>query len=98
MTSVLTGVIRVPRPDPPILVFFVFFAFFRFAVFLAFFGVFPFFSKDFKGSAERKILAFFGGSSLFLPKKAGDWSVRVSQGPKKNPKAKKTHEQHQRIF
>ena len=50
------------KPDFPILVFFVFLAVFRFAVFLAFLCVFALCSNDFKGSAERKILALFGGS------------------------------------
>ena len=50
------------------------FPFLRFAVFLALLCVFALFSKDFKSSAERKIPAFFGGSSLFfffLPNKQG---------------------------
>ena len=34
------------------------------------FCVFPFFSRDFKGSAEREILVFFGASLLFAKKKA----------------------------
>ena len=51
--------------------FFRFPRFFCFAVFLVFLCVFALFSKDFKASAGRKILAFFGGSSLFLPKKQG---------------------------
>ena len=39
---------------------------------------FPFFSKDFKVSVERKILVFFGGSSFsFLCQKNKDWRVRV---------------------
>ena len=41
------------------------FFFFRFAVFLAFLCVFPFFPKDFKGSAEREILVFFRGVLVF---------------------------------
>ena len=39
------------------------------SLFFFFVCVFAPFSKDFKGSAERKILAFFSGSSLFLPQK-----------------------------
>ena len=52
-------------PDLPILAFFVFLAFFvlRFSSLFCAFLLSS--SKDFKGSAERKILAFFGGSSLF---------------------------------
>ena len=59
--------------------FFLFSLLFCFAMFLAFLCVFPFFSQDSRGSAERKILAFFGGSSLFLQKrKSRDWRVRVA--------------------
>ena len=50
-------------PDPPILVFFFFFDFlalFSFSDFPCFFVRFPFFSKDFRGSAKRKALAFSG--------------------------------------
>ena len=36
-----------------------------------FFCVFPFFSRDFRSSAEREILASFGASLLFVPKKQG---------------------------
>ena len=54
--------------------FFRFPCFFCFAIFLAFLCVFPFFSRDFKGSAERKVLAVFGGSSLFK-QKSRDWTV-----------------------
>ena len=51
--------------------FLVFLAFFVLRFSFLFLCVFSLFSKDFKGSAERKILAFFGGSSLFLAKKQG---------------------------
>ena len=63
-------------PDPPILAFFCFPRFFRFAVFLAFLCVSRFFSRDFRGSAGREILAFFGASLLFC-QKSKDWRVRV---------------------
>ena len=53
---------RPTHPDLPIPAFCVVLAFFFcFAVFLAFLCAFPFFPKDFKGSAERKILAFLRG-------------------------------------
>ena len=55
-------------PDPPFSSLFSFSSLFCFAVFLAFLCVFALFSKDFKGSAGRKILAFFGASSLFCQK------------------------------
>ena len=58
-------------PDPPILAFFRFPCFFRFPIFLAFSCVFPSFSKDFRGSAKRKTLAFFGEKPLLFPKKQG---------------------------
>ena len=58
-------------PDPPILVFFGFLAFFVFRLFLAFLCVFPLFSKDFRGSAKRKTLAFLGKNPCFFPKKQG---------------------------
>ena len=60
------------RSDLPILVFF-FFVFLAFLILwfsLFFFCVrFALLSKDFKDSAERTILAFFGGSSLFYKQK-----------------------------
>ena len=62
-------------PDPPILAFFDFLAFFRFPISLAFLCVFPFFSKDFRGSAKRKTLAFFGGFPCFFQESKG-WRVR----------------------
>ena len=40
----------------------------RFPISLAFLCVFHFFSKDFKGSAKRKTLAFFGVSLAFSKK------------------------------
>ena len=58
-------------PDPRILAFFDFLAFFRFPISLAFLCVFPFFSKDFRGSAKRKTLVFFSGFPLHFPKKQG---------------------------
>ena len=59
-----------------------FFCCFCFAVLLAFLCVFALFSKYFKGSAEKKILAFFRGilAFFFLFKKQ-DWRVRVSGRP-----------------
>ena len=39
--------------------------------------VFPFFSKDFRGSAKRKALVFFGVSLFFFAKKSKGWRVRV---------------------
>ena len=45
---------------------------FSFPIFLAFFlCVFPLFSKNFRGSAKRKTLAFLGGKPLLFPKKQG---------------------------
>ena len=58
------------NPDPPILAFFVFLAFFVLRFSLLFCVYFPFFSKDFKGSAEKDILAFFGLFPCFFAKKA----------------------------
>ena len=55
-------------PDPPILAFFDFLAFFCYPIFLAFLCVFPLFSKDFRGSAKRKTLAFLGKSPCFFQK------------------------------
>ena len=55
-----------PYPDLPFLAFFDFLAFFVAKNFLAFLSVFPFFPRDFKGSEERKILAFLGGFPCFL--------------------------------
>ena len=72
MAAVLSESVLEPNPDPPILVFF-FFRFpciLRFPISLAFLCVFPFFSKDFRGSAKRKTLACFGVSlAFFSPKK-----------------------------
>ena len=65
-------------PDPPILAFFRFPCFFRFPIFLAFSCVFPSFSKDFRGSAKRETLAFFGEKPLLFRKKSKGWRVRVS--------------------
>ena len=71
-------------PDPPILAFFDFLAFFCFPIFLAFLCVFPSFSKDFRGSAKRKTLAFFG-KTLGFSKKArvggsGIWLIFAKAG------------------
>ena len=63
-------------PDPPTLAFFNFLAFFRFPISLAFLVRFSFLSKDFRGSAKRKTLAFFGISLVFFQKSKG-WRVRV---------------------
>ena len=56
-------------PDPPILAFFDFLAFFvvRFCFFFCAFS----FSKDFRGSAKRKTLSFFGVSLACFQKKQG---------------------------
>ena len=58
-------------PDPPILAFLDFLAFFVFRFSLSFLCVFPFFSKDFRGSAKRRTLAFCGASLLLKKKKQG---------------------------
>ena len=55
--------------------FFRFPCFFRFAT-LLFLCIFPSFSKDFRVSAKRKTLAFFGKSPCFFQKSKG-WRVRV---------------------
>ena len=67
----------VPNRDPPILVFFFFFfsislLFLSFPIILAFLDPFLF-SKDFRGSAKRKALAFFRGfaCTFFCSKKQG---------------------------
>ena len=70
-------------PDPPILAFFDFLAFLCvFPIFLAFLCVFPLFSKDFRGSAKRKTLAFLGKSPcfFFIFQKSKDWRVRELRG------------------
>ena len=62
-------------PDPAILAVFDFLAFFvsRFPLlFCAFF-----LSKDFRGSAKRKALAFFRASLALFKKKSKGWRVRV---------------------
>ena len=58
-----------------VLAFFDFLAFFvfRFSAFLG--GVFPFFSKNFRDSAKRKTLAFFG-VSLAVFRKSKGWRIR----------------------
>ena len=60
---------RTSLPDPR------FPCFFRFPIFLAFLCIFPLFSKDFRGSAKRKTLAFLGGKKkpLLFPQKSKDW-------------------------
>ena len=63
-------------PDPPILAFFDFLAFFCFPISLAFWGVFPFFSKDLRGSAKRKPL-LFSAPTLAFSKKSKGWRVRA---------------------
>ena len=65
-------------PDPPILAFLVFLAFFVFRFPSLFLGVLPLFSKDFRGSAKRKTLAFFRGFPLLFFQKSKGWRVRVS--------------------
>ena len=87
------------RPVLPHSRFFRFPRFFRFAVFLAFLCVFALFSKGFKGSAGRKIHAFFGGSSLFFPNKKqgleGQGRVRLCRKPKLRLR---DHERHINIW
>ena len=65
-------------PDPPILAFFFFsICFFRFPIFLAFFlARLPSFSKDFRGSAKRKTLAFLSSNPCFFPIQSKGWRVR----------------------
>ena len=63
------GALRAPWPSNPC--FFRFPCFFDFRFPLLFWGVFPFFSKDFRGSAKRKNLAFWGVLPCFFPKKQG---------------------------
>ena len=55
----------------PFLAFLDFLAFFVARNFLAFLSVFPFFPRDFRGSAPRKNPCFFGWFSLLFPKKQG---------------------------
>ena len=55
--------------QPLLFSFSFFFVALRFS--LLFLCFFPFFSRDFKGSAEREILVFFRGVLAFLPKKKG---------------------------
>ena len=54
-------------PDPPILASFDFLAFFVFRFSLLFCAFFPF-SRDFRGSAKRKTLAFLGKNPCFFQK------------------------------
>ena len=58
------------NPNLLFLAFLDFLAFFLSKVFLAFWGVFPFFPKDFRGSATIKNPCFFGGFPCRFPKKA----------------------------
>ena len=53
------------------LLFFDFLAFFVFRFSLLFLCDFPSFSKDFRGSAKRETLAFWGEKPLLFPKKQG---------------------------
>ena len=80
-TNSLTAVI-VLYPDPPILAFLDFLAFFLFRFSLFFFWcVLPFFSKDFRGSANRKKKTLlFWWVSLALFQKSKGWRVRVVIG------------------
>ena len=55
-------------PDPPILAFF---DFIFFSDFPCFFDRFPFLSMDFRGSAKRITLVFWGVSLAFFQKKQG---------------------------
>ena len=63
---------------------FLFSLLFSFSVLLlAFLCVFPLFSKDFRGSAKRRTLAFFRGFPCFFPKKqgvggSGYWGYRLA--------------------
>ena len=67
----MLGNIKYPAPPNLAFVYFRFPCFFRFPISLAFLCVFPFFSKDFRGSAKRKTLAFFGVSLAFFFFKQG---------------------------
>ena len=59
------------NPDLRFLVFLDFPAFLLFEEFLAFLSVFPFFSKDFRGSEETENPCIFGGFPCIFPKKQG---------------------------
>ena len=58
-----------PNPVLPFLVFFEFLVFWPCKEFLVFLSVFPFFSRDFRGSAGIKKSLFFGWFSLPFSKK-----------------------------
>ena len=58
-------------PDLLFLAFLDFLAFLLFKEFLAFLSVFPFFSKDFRGSVETQNPCFFGVFPCLFPKKQG---------------------------
>ena len=74
-----------PSPDPPSLAFVDFLAFFGFPISLAFLCVFPFFSKDFRGSATRETLVFFGVSLAFFQKSKGPWVLVAILGQCSTP-------------
>ena len=59
------------NPVLPFLVFWEFLVFFPCEDFLVFLGVFPFFSRDFRGSVGIKYPCFFGGFTCLFPKKQG---------------------------
>ena len=60
-----------PSPDLLFIVCLDFLAFFFSGNSLSFLSVFPFFSKDFRGSARVKILAFLVVFPPFFPKRQG---------------------------
>ena len=66
------------------LLFFDFLAcFFLFSDFLAFWGAFPFFSKDFRGSAKRKTIFLFSGGfpcCFFKKARVGGSGIQKSKG------------------
>ena len=64
--------------NPPILAFFDFLAFFVFRFSLLFCAFFLPFSRDFRGSAKRKTLAFLGKNPCFF-QKSKDWRVRAEK-------------------
>ena len=59
------------NPVLPFLVFLEFLVFWPCKEFLVFLSVFPFFSRDFRGSVGIKIPCFFGGFPCHFPKKQG---------------------------
>ena len=64
-------------PDLPFLAFSISLLFSLQGISLLFLSVFPFFPRDLRGSAERKILAFLGGFPCFSPKKSKKRKIRV---------------------